>query len=406
MKILFLNTFYSPDTLGGAEVVLQTLVEGAAAKGHEAIVLATTDQRGLHKDEVNGIRIWRAGIQNVFWPVLRVGRPFLKKAFWHLVDSYNPAMERALKDVLEIERPTVASVHNLAGWSVATWAAFHAVGIPFVQVLHDHYLLCPRCTMFRNGENCTEQCVSCRALRFFHEEMSRKASGVVGVSRYILDRHIQGGLFRGVPHQSVIFNACRSSDLYLDEYSWKEGRAKNEGIRFGFIGSLHHGKGVEDLIRAFVLRSPVLSELWIAGSGTKEYEERLRKLSSGASVRFLGRMRPVDFYPNIDVVVVPSRWNESLPTVVIEAMAFGKAVIASSVGGIPELVKHAETGLLVKPGDPEDLSFAMREMASQPDMRRSFEISAKKGAAFFLDHEGFVENHLQVYGSVCAYSDV
>ena len=401
VKTLFLNTFYAPDTVGGAEVVLQSLVEGVAAKQHEVVVLATTDQKGLHQDEVNGVRIWRIGIRNVFWPNLSVQRPIFKQALWHIIDSYNPFMGKALEKVLKIERPTVASVHNLAGWSVAAWSALHNRGVPIVHVLHDHSLICPRSTMFRKGESCTTQCMSCKSLRLFHVGMSRKVRGVVGVSRYILERHRRMGYFEGVGLQSVIPNARILPDIPPVKEFPADGKGIERPIRFGFIGSLHSGKGVEDLIRAFRHASFDSAELWIAGTGKGQYVKVLEGLSVGAPIRFLGRMSPGEFYRDIDVVVVPSRWNESSPMVVMEAMAYEKPVIATTVGGIPELVKDNKTGLLVKPNNTESLAEAMRRMLTHEDVRRESGDPGRKSAGFFLDYDGFIENHLRMLESVC-----
>ena len=385
--------------VGGTEIVLESLVEGIAAKGPEVVVLATTDQKGVHQEEVNGIRVWRVGIKNVFWPHPSATRHFFNQALWHLVDSYNPLMKKALEKILRIERPTVASVHNLAGWSVAAWSAFHEMGVPVVQVLHDHSLICPRSTMFRGGESCINQCISCKSLRLFHRDMSRRLQGVIGVSRYILERHKRMRYFEGVGLQSVISNARRLSNISQVKESSADGREKGP-IRFGFIGSLHPGKGVEDLIRAFIQASLDSTELRIAGIGREKYVKMLRQLSGKAPVHFMGKVHPSDFYRSVDVVVVPSRWNESFTMVVMEAMAFGKPVIATAVGGIPELVKDNETGLLVKPNDPESLAEAMRRMVAYPDLRRSVGYSGRKSAGFFLDYDGFIENHLRIFRSV------
>ena len=401
MKILFLNTHYSPNSFGGTEVVLQTLVEGIASKGNEVVVLSTADQKGLYKDEVNGIRVWRVGIRNLYCPVPTSHPPVLERRLWHLLDSYNLAMGRLLKTILDIEKPSVASVHNTAGWSVSAWTSLHDAGVPVVQVLHDHYLICPTSTMFKGGRNCGRQCLSCKILRLPHARLSQKLSAVVGVSRFILKRHQQMGFFKGVPGQSVIFNARKSADIFLKSTQGfrRQGEKK---IRFGFIGSLFPGKGVEDLIQAYLRGSSDSSELWIAGAGDEKYERRLHELSAGSSVKFLGRMHPGDFYPNVDVVVVPSRWNEAFTMVVMEAMAFGKTVIAYAVGGIPELLKNGETGILVKPGDQEGLFRAMQQMVLNPELVVDLGLSASKNAESFLDHETFVERHLQIYGSVCS----
>lgn len=67
-------------------------------------------------------------------------------------------------------------------------------------------------------------------------------------------------------------------------------------------------------------------------------------------------------------VVLPSQWYDNSPMVAYEANALGKPVIASRIGGIPEIVSHEETGLLVEPRDPHQLADAMRRLHSEPEL--------------------------------------
>ena len=71
----------------------------------------------------------------------------------------------------------------------------------------------------------------------------------------------------------------------------------------------------------------------------------------------------------LDVVALPS-WTEGLPLVLLEAMARGRPVVATPVGGTPELVTDGETGLLVPPRDPEALAEALRRVLDDPELAR------------------------------------
>lgn len=111
--------------------------------------------------------------------------------------------------------------------------------------------------------------------------------------------------------------------------------------------------------------------LWIAGEGEARgaLEAQSRRLSLEARVRFLGRREDVgDLLAGCDLVVLPSR-AEGLGVAALEAMAAGRAVVASDVGGLGETVVHERTGLLVPPDDPEALAAALARLADDPELR-------------------------------------
>ncbi|MHB1658401.1 glycosyltransferase family 4 protein [Acidithiobacillus sp. 'AMD consortium'] len=395
MKILHLNTFDDPVDGGGAEVVLWELIRGLASAGHANVLLATCDQPGLQRTERDGIPIWRAGLRNLYWPGNRIPKGAALRAMWHAFDSYNLWMQDHLLRVLRTERPDVVTVHGLSGWSAASWKTIQSQGIPIVQVLHDHYLLCPRATMFKKGRTCEKQCTSCHLLRIRHPNLSNALSAVVGVSRYILDRHMALGYFQDVALRQVIHNVRSPGALGLDEPS--PVRESPTGLRIGFIGQLVPAKGVDILIGAFKAAVLPDAELWIAGSGKPDYEASLRKNAASTPVRFLGRVPPRDFYPQVDIVVVPSLWQEPLGLVVAEALAFGKPVIASKRGGIPEMIKDGETGLLFDPNRPEDLQESLHHLGSDRAMRVRMGKMAKISSTNFLDVTRWVDGYIGIY---------
>lgn len=398
MKILQLNLFDDPAEGGGTEVTLWNLRKGFQAAGHEVCILATGQEAGLHAAERDGVRIWRAGLRNIYRPDLRRQPPAAARALWHVLDSYNVAMQPLLREVLRAERPDVVSVHNLPGWSAAAWHTIAQAGIPMVQVLHDSYNICIKSSMYREGRgNCARQCTGCRLLRLPHRALSRKVNAVVGVSRYILDRHLQAGYFAGVPIQRVIHNARDPAELgVLDAPP----RAPGGALRFGYMGRLEAAKGIAPLLEAFAAAALPQAELWVAGNGKPEVVEPLRQRYAQAPVRFLGRVAPRDFYPHIDVMVVPSQWNEPLGMVVAEALAFGKPVIGSRRGGIPEMIRAGENGLLFEPDTPGDLTAALRQLAADPALRARMGEAARRSAGPFLDRKGWVGAYLGVFEEI------
>ena len=133
-----------------------------------------------------------------------------------------------------------------------------------------------------------------------------------------------------------------------------------------------------------------LAEFVLAGDGPfrKEWEELARKLGISPRTRFLGdRHEITSVLAALDVVVSPSR-SESLSNVILEAMAAGRPVVATRVGGNPELVRDRETGLLVAPEDEGALATALETMLASPNLAQEWGENARRiaQANFTLDY--------------------
>src|SRR5690606_27629743 len=143
MKILYINALYSPLIEGGAEISLKLIVEGMKSLGHDVTVLSMMPEEGLKKEVIDGVKVYRSGLHNSYWPYSKGKKNKLSRLAWHYRDQSNAAMADVVKKILSAERPDVVSCHNLAGWSSEVWKPIYEAGIPIVQVLHDLYLLCP-----------------------------------------------------------------------------------------------------------------------------------------------------------------------------------------------------------------------------------------------------------------------
>lgn len=398
MKILFLNTLDDPADGGGAEVTLWTLMRGLTAAGHQCVLLATSKGYGLESSERDGVRVWRAGIRNLYWPAKGKRTHAAMRLLWHVIDSYNPLMQGYLRQVLATEAPDVVSIHNLPGWSSAAWGTIRRTGIPSVQVLHDQYALCPKSAMFKNGCNCQSRCLGCRLLRLPHPTLSNGVSAVVGVSRFVLERHLAYGCFERVRVKRVIHNAREPGLLGLDAPA-----VPHVGVRIGFIGRLDSTKGVEPLLHAFRAYDCPDAELWIAGDGKPDYTAALKAQVSDPRVRFLGRIAPREFFPQVDLIVVPSLWHEPLGMVVAEALAFGIPVIGSRRGGIPEMIRDGVNGLLFEPDRPEELTQALRALSGDEGVRECMRLAARESARSFIDLVGWVDGYVALYHEIISH---
>jgi glycosyltransferase involved in cell wall biosynthesis len=101
----------------------------------------------------------------------------------------------------------------------------------------------------------------------------------------------------------------------------------------------------------------------------------------------------------LDVVALPS-WTEGLPMSVLEAMAHGRPVVATPVGGTPEVVADGETGLLVPPRDPTALAAALRRLVADPDLRRRLGDAGRRRVAERFTATAMEEQILEIYSEV------
>jgi glycosyltransferase involved in cell wall biosynthesis len=198
--------------------------------------------------------------------------------------------------------------------------------------------------MFRKGQICRRQCLTCRIYSLPKKLLSGKLQGVVGVSQYILDRHLSSGYFEDVSIKRVIRNA-------VPEVATAESRMNDDGIfRLGLVGSLCEGKGTEYALQRFAAMNLEKAHLLVFGRGvTREYEEYLKSKYSSEKIHFLGFMEQEKIYRMIDVTLFPSLWNEALPRTIIESFNYGIPVIATDRGPARELIAEGVTGYLYDP---------------------------------------------------------
>ncbi|MCU4241736.1 glycosyltransferase [Bacteroides xylanisolvens] len=395
MNILFINTLYSPHIGGGAEIICQEQVEGLKRRGYAVSVLTTSSNWGLCKEDVNGITVYRAGIKNFYWHFSNSKPNKYVRMLWHIRDIYNVGMRQYVKEVMQKEKPDVVICHNLAGFSISVWDEIKLRKTPIIQVLHDLYLLCPGSNMFKYGRACEKQCRICSLMRFCHRKKSKDINAVVGVSSYILERIKKSGYFSNAKAR-VIYNARN-----IPESSEYRGRDSEFSFRIGYIGTISKVKGVEWLIRTF-MRLDINATLLIAGRGESiEYEEYLKKLAStDKRISFLGYMKPATFFSQIHLSIVPSIWPDTFPTVAIESCAYNVPVIATKVGGLPEIIHDGINGLLIKPLDDINLSNAIMNLYKNKTLLRSLSENSRNIITPLLDLDRMIDELIEVINEV------
>ncbi len=295
---------------------------------------------------------------------------------------------RAMEVLLERERPDLVHAHNL--WMVLSPSPLlvaHRLGIPVAMTVHDFHLVCPRKWMITPMDRPCERgfgslCLvsNCRgrpegwcslpynAMRWLKVALHRRLL-VSWVDLFICPSHALGRWMRGsldVANVEVVHNFVRAPEP-------PPGPPEADPPRLLFAGRLSPEKGAAILIRALppVLEAHPGTVLTVAGDGPERssVEALARELGVGRAVRFVGTLGPdglADLYRQATAFVLPTLWMENCPVAVLEAMAHGRPVVATRIGGIPELVEDGVTGLLVSRADPSELARRIKELLSKP----------------------------------------
>ncbi len=338
---------------------------------------------------LNGVKVYYLPLKNIYFPFMSKLHPLLR-AYWHLFDIYNPLMAREVSRIIDTEKPDLVHTHNLTGFSVSAWRVIKSHGLPIIHTIHDHYLLCPRSTMFNHGENCLKQCRTCQVFSYSKRKLSCLVDRAVGVSSYILGRHHQANYFPNALKQTI-YNPIPRKKL-------PHKVSPTGPIRFGYIGRLEEPKGVEILLSAFSTINLEKANLTLAGAGKLSYVAWLQEKYRGENIRFLGFVPSDDFYNQIDVLVVPSVLQEALGIVVLEAYSHGLPVIGSRRGGIPEMVEEGRTGFLFEPENAGDLASLLSKFLEEPGLALDLGQNGREKANEFSSAQ-IIGQYLDLYKS-------
>jgi glycosyltransferase involved in cell wall biosynthesis len=208
-----------------------------------------------------------------------------------------------------------------------------------------------------------------------------------------------------VPRQrvTVLYNAAPGPV----EIELRQSQSVREGIRLLFVGRLGARKGVPELLTA-LSRMEADSGDWsltMAGDGDIEKAKTLaRELGILHRITFTGWLDSSgvhDLLESSDVLILPSH-AEGLPMAIVEAFAFEVAVIASSVGAIPEIVVDRKSGLLVSPGDVDALEQAIRDLCADDQLRESLARAGRSTWESQLEIGQYTERIIEIWRATAA----
>jgi glycosyltransferase involved in cell wall biosynthesis len=347
-----------------------------------------------------GVNVWRFERKST-----DLDGSLFRKSATTLGLAYRPGAG-GIPRILRLRRPTVVHFHNI--WPLLTPSALRAAkhsGATVVLTIHNYRFACPGGTLLRHGL-VHDDCIQGSSLRcgLRNSRGNRVESFAYGVALEIQRR--AGMLRRWVdafiaPSEFMAEMLVRSGlpqeRVYVVPYGLPlpAETPAPERRHVLFVGRLVAEKGVRTLLAAARLRPDV--PIVIAGDGTLAPAAK----AVSHNVRYAGRLDRADIAKALSeaaFTVVPSEWHDNLPFAALESFAAGRAVVATRMGGLPEIVDHGMTGLTVPPNDPLALAAAMGRLWDDhqraADMGRRARTVAE--SRFHIDQQ--TAEHLRLYG--------
>lgn len=382
MRILYANKYNF--LKGGCERVLFTEMELMRSRGHQTAIFASQHPQN-EPSEFSGFFVEQ--------------EDYFNSGLWHKTKAaakiiYSLETLRKFGQVIDAFQPDVIHAHSIyAQLSTAVLDAARKRGVPVVLTAHDYKVVCPSYLMLDHGKIC-EKCIGrhyyqCLLTRCHKESLP--ASAVYTAESYfnywfkkydsVQTFICPSGFMREKMLDRIAPEKLRVilNPLNLSLFPFSE---EDEGY-YLFVGRMSKEKGIGPLIPVFrELNLP----LKLAGSGPMEPE--YRKMAEGASnIQFLGFQTGKaleQLYQKAHACLVPSQWYENLGMVILEALAYGKPVIGSRIGGIPELVRDGDNGVLFDPFSQEDFLNKVRSFHGQSPA--AYSALCQNARAFSLNH--------------------
>jgi glycosyltransferase involved in cell wall biosynthesis len=387
-----LSQFYPP-FIGGEERYTQDLSRRLAAQGHD-VAVATLWHEGLELyEQDDAVRVYRlkGTMQRVSWL-------FSSDDHRHSPPFPDPEIALALRKVIARERPQIVHAHN---WLIHSFLPLKAwSGARLILHLHEYSFVCATKKLVFRETLCSgpalRKCIECSQAQY----------GIKGVPIAAMNwamRKVEARLVdMFLPISAAVADYCGLAQdklpyeimpnfvpddvakLHGDNQPDQWSTQLPDGPFILYVGAFGRYKGVDVLLDAYKELGDA-PPLVIIGYDTAQYPVRTSELPPNVVVlRNWPHNAVMHAWQRCLFGVVPSVWAEPFGIVAIEAMAMGKALIASRIGGLTDIVIDGETGLLVPPGDMAALRDAIKQLLARPVLRKTLEQGAQLRIHQFL----------------------
>ena len=416
MRVLLVAHRYLPTSRGGVEVWTQSLARGLARRGHDVHVLARNDRPqdaggrrwALDEAEVSGV--------SVFWLRHRLDWARNYRETW-----YDARLEEPVREVLRRSGAEVLHLGHPDGWGTVPLRLAQTLGCTTAITVHDYSWLCGRGQMLRPpGQRCAraeeEACIRClegqlgrSPLRAMAGRLARRvlpavwtdetlagdegtrdpgptarqrwrtrqiglrsalesADLVTAPSQFVIDRLRAHGIQRelhrvsnGVGQDEAVVAGPAQNPSSGAKRSLRP-EPRRGPLRVGFFGNPHPSKGLGLLLAAAAALPPGCLEVEVHGCPIPRGEVM-------PGQRWLGPYRPEEAaarMASVDLVALPSLWDENQPIVALEARSARRPLLVSRVGGLPELVEDGVDGWVAPENSAQSWAEVLALLAARP----------------------------------------
>jgi glycosyltransferase involved in cell wall biosynthesis len=420
VKIALINEYFPPFAPGGAEWSSFYLGQALVKRGHQVTVI-TPNYGTVSAENMDGLQVVRFAYPARLKGKRNLNLRWLASPLFYLWSAFHiwRIGRRYQFDVLHAENK-----YMIPG----VWLAGKALHRPVVATIRDTLTVCPfgRCLMVYDEVpancGCNEMWQLCRdehiavyirprnRLLFLKARLTTsylrwdtylrrwflsRLDGVIAVSQGILEVYRQAKVTLG-RKATVVYNIPPEPTVVTAKPKTFFGLPPGPLVLY--VGKFSPGKGTADLVAAAkqVVQTMPNAQFAFAGGSELDGTEGI------GNIHILGRLPHEEIeslYQIADVVVSPSVWPEPLTRVLLEAMAFGRAVIGTKVGGTPELIEHSKNGLLTPRRSPQALAEAIIYLLQDSQARQMMGENGRQRLQEKFNPDRSIEQLLSFYRS-------
>lgn len=408
MKILLVNKFHY--LKGGSERYYFELANLLSEQGHEVAFFSTLSNKNIKTKKIEYIVKsvdTSSNVKSKFIDIIysKKNRSEIKKA----ISEFKP-------DIIHLN-----NFHRQLSSSIIFEAKKH--NIPLIYTAHDFVTVCPASAMLRNDKICElckndkyfncikKKCIKKSALKsiaaFFEIKFYKlfnvynMIDVIISPSKFVKNKLLEFGIKTN--KIEVVPN------FVSDSFSKNLPKIKSEKDFF-YYGRLSKEKGIVNLIEAFI-KSNVEEKLYIAGSGPEE--DNIKKMIYSKSLKekivllgFLTQEEIKKYINNVKAVIVPSIWYENCPYTILETLSLGKPVLASNIGGIPELIVQEHNGLLYDYNNINKLKDAIILTSKDKNLRETISVNNINDFNNKYSSDIYYKKIIEIYKSAIAKANL
>jgi len=382
MKICVINHLYTPFIRGGAENVVKDIAEEFIRNGDEVVVI--TSKPRFWKKDIRDTNCKVYYLNSLFFYLDKI--PSLIRFFWHFYNLFDVYTAFITRKILAEEKVDVVITNNLAGLSYLIPCAIRKTGVFHAHILHDIQLIHPSGLLIYKQEKKIHSFFA-KCYQGITRSLFRNTEVVISPSNWLLNEHVKLNFFSS-SRKMVLVNP-----LNIKKGNWAKERSSVFNVLY--VAQLEEHKGVVFLINSFL---ELLKQnnyhnlvLTIIGSGSKV--KFVEEKSDSLSIKYAGfknRQEVLGIMGQSDLLVVPSLCYENSPTVIFEAIYQNLPILASDIGGIPEII-NKYGGQLFAVGESDDFMEKLVFLIKNPQKLEDIKIKYSKSVDSIKKDGNYVE---------------